>query len=292
MTRLDSVLCFCQLLSVALLASISPIALPPGGIILVKGCCEMTTSPKTSNDQLDKEKQAAARAALSWVRSGMKLGLGTGTTAHYFIQFLGERVRQERWDIEAVASSIASETQAKNEGIRVIAPRRGLLLDLGVDGADEIDPDLNLMKGRGGALLREKVLAQVSERFLVIADSSKRVARLGSQPLPIEVVPFAAPWVADALETLGGQPTFKTKGDSQPEPFLTDQSNYILECHFPQISDARKLGEQIEQIPGVVGHGLFVGCTYAAIVAEANNVWVLRPGQPPQNISESAPSAP
>lgn len=259
------------------------------GIILSEeGTGAMTSSPKIFAAQLEKEKQAAARAALSWVQDGMKLGLGTGTSAHYFIQFLGERVRREPLDIEAVASSLASETQARNEGIRVISPRRGLRLDLGVDGADEIDPNLNLMKGRGGALLREKVLAQVSRRFLVIADSSKRVQRLGSsQPLPVEVVPFAAPWVADALEALGGQPTLKTRETSQQEPYLTDQSNYILECRFSDIADPRKLGEQIEEIPGVVGHGLFVGYTHAAIVAEGNDVWVLRPGQAPEKHSAS-----
>ena len=247
----------------------------------------MTPPPKASAGQLDKEKQAAARAALSWVQSGMKLGLGTGTTAHYFIHFLGERVRQEKCDIEAVASSVASETQAKDEGIRVISPRRGLLLDLGVDGADEIDPDLNLMKGRGGALLREKVLAQVSRRFLVIADSSKRVQHFGSLPLPVEVVPFAAPWVADSLEKLGGQSTLKMKENSRDEPFLTDQNNYILECRFPGIPDPRKLGEQIDEIPGVVGHGLFVGYTYAALVAEGNDTWVLRQGQAPEKFNRS-----
>ena len=143
----------------------------------------MTTSPDTSPhaslptsiDQIEKEKQAAARAALAWVRSGMTLGLGTGTTARYFIQFLGERLRSERSTIEAVASSTGSEAQARDAGIRVIAPRRGLRLDLTVDGADEIAPDLSLIKGHGGALLREKVLAQASRYFLVIADSSKRV---------------------------------------------------------------------------------------------------------------------
>lgn len=248
----------------------------------------MTPGAKPSADQLEQEKQAAARAALAWVRPGMKLGLGTGSTARYFIQFLGERLRQKPCDIEAVASSIASETQATDAGIRVISPRRGLRLDLCVDGADEIDPELNLMKGRGGALLREKVLAQVSRRFLVIADSSKRVDRLGAHPLPIEVVPFAAPWVADSIEALGGQTALKMIGKFQEEPLLTDQRNYILECRFPEIADPRKLGEQLDEIPGVVGHGLFVGYTHAALVAEGSDVWVLRRGQAPEKFSASA----
>jgi ribose 5-phosphate isomerase A len=256
----------------------------------------MTSAPSAFPDRIDreKEKQAAARAALAWVRSGMKLGLGTGTTTQCFIQLLGERVRQQKWDIEAVASSIASERLARNEGIRVSSPRRGLRLDLDIDGADEIDPKLNLIKGHGGALLREKVLARASDRFLVIADSSKRVARLGKQSLPVEVVPFAAPWVADSLEALGGRPELRTKGNAPAEPaagepYLTDQNNYILDCPFPEIADPGKLGQQIEEIPGVVGHGLFVGLTYAALVAQGSDVWILRPGQTPEKFrGESA----
>jgi ribose 5-phosphate isomerase A len=248
-------------------------------------------SPIASSDQLEKEKQAASRAALAWVRSGMTLGLGTGTTARYFIQFLGERLRNEASGIEAVASSKASEALAKDLGIRVIAPRRGLRLDLTVDGADEIAPDLSLLKGRGGALLREKVLAQVSRYYLVIADSSKRVDRLGVHPLPVEVVPFASPWVADQVESLGGKATLAMNRESLQEPYLTDQQNYILECQFPEIADPRTLGERIEDIPGVVGHGLFVGFAHAAIVAQGNDVWILRHGQAPALFTGSAKPA-
>jgi ribose 5-phosphate isomerase A len=270
------------------LLAIFSIALLPRGIILsYPQVAAQPMSLEASVDQLEKEKQAAARTALSWVQSGMKLGLGTGTTARYFIQLLGEHVRQEKWDIEAVASSIASEAQARDEGIRVISPRRGLRLDLGVDGADEIDPNLNLMKGRGGALLREKVLAQACHRFVVIADSSKRVGRLGGHPLPVEVVPFAAPWVADSLEALGGKSVLKMSANAPLEPYLTDQANYILECTFSEIADPQKLGEQIEEIPGVVGHGLFVGYTRAAIVAEGNDVWVLRKSEAPEKFNAS-----
>jgi len=248
----------------------------------------MTTSPSSSPDQIEKEKQAAARAALSWVRSGMTLGLGSGTTARYFIQFLGERLRNEPCEIEAVASSTASETQARELGIRVIEPRRGLRLDLTVDGADEIAPDLSLLKGRGGALLREKVLAQVSRYFLVIADSSKRVGHLGVHPLPVEVVPFAAPWVADQIEVMGGKSALLMNHGSAQEPYVTDQRNYILECKFAEIKDPRTLGEQIENIPGVVGHGLFVGYAQAAMVAHGDDVWILRRGQAPALFTGSA----
>lgn len=245
-------------------------------------------SPPTSIDQIETEKRAAARAALAWVRSGMTLGLGTGTTARYFIQFLGERLRTERSTIEAVASSTGSEALARDAGIRVIAPRRGLRLDLTVDGADEIAPDLSLIKGHGGALLREKVLAQASRFYLVIADSSKRVQCLGARSLPVEVVPFAAPWVADQIENLGGKATLMMKGKSPKEPFVTDQGNHILECKFPDINDPRTLGAQLENIPGLVGHGLFVGYTHAALVADADDVWILRPAQAPEKLSGSA----
>jgi ribose 5-phosphate isomerase A len=251
----------------------------------------MTMRPNASLDQIEKEKQAAARAALAWVRGGMTLGLGSGTTARYFIQFLGERLRNERSSIEAVASSTASETLAKDAGIRVISPRRGLRLDLTVDGADEIAPDLSLLKGRGGALLREKVLAQASRYFLVIADSSKRVERLGIHPLPVEVVPFAAPWVADQIDSLGGKPALLMNGKSPEEPYLTDQQNYVLECRFPDIKDPRTLGEQLENIPGVVGHGLFVGYAHAALLAQGEDVWILRRGQAPALFTGSAPPA-
>jgi ribose 5-phosphate isomerase A len=244
--------------------------------------------PHPSPEQIEREKQAAARAALTWVREGMTLGLGSGTTAHYFIEFLGQRLGRERFKVEAVASSAASETLARDAGIRVIAPRRGLHLDLTVDGADEIAPDLSLIKGRGGALLREKVLAQVSRYFLVIADSSKRVGQLGARPLPIEVVPFAAPWVTDQLENLGAKATLVMNHNSPQRPFLTDQRNYILECQFQGIPDPRMLGEQLENIPGVVEHGLFVGYTHAALVAEGSDVWILRRSQAPERLADSA----
>jgi ribose 5-phosphate isomerase A len=251
----------------------------------------MGTNPTTSAEQREKEKQAAARAALPWVRQGMALGLGSGTTASYFIRFLGERLRSEPLNIEAVASSTASEEVAREVGIRVISPRRGLRLDLTVDGADEIDPNLNLIKGHGAALLREKVLAQASKEFLVIADSSKRVERLGARFLPVEVVPFAAPWVADQIEALAGKTAVMMDPKSPGQPFLTDQRNYILECTFPEIKDPRALGAQLENIPGLVGHGLFVGYAHAAIIAQGDEVWLFRRGQAPAKLTASTRSA-
>jgi ribose 5-phosphate isomerase A len=232
---------------------------------------------KTEN-QLEQEKQGAARAALRWVRDGMTLGLGSGTTSDYFISFLGELVRKGL-KVRAIASSTASEARARKVGIPVIAPHRGLRFDLTVDGADEIAPDLGLMKGRGGALLREKILAGASRYYLVIADSSKRVTRLGSMPVPVEVIPFALPWVTDRIEELGGKTALRMDHTAPNQPFLTDQQNYLLECHFAAIEDPRGLAMRLDEIPGVAGHGLFLGYARAALIAEGGRVVVLCPGQ-------------
>jgi len=244
-------------------------------------------NPSLRVEMLEKEKQSAARAALRWVRSGMTLGLGSGSTMRYFIEFLGERLRDERLAVEAVASSTVSEARARDAGIRVIAPRRGLRLDLTVDGADEIAPDLSLIKGRGGALLREKVLAHASRNFLIIADSSKRVDRLGTRPVPVEVVPFALPWVIDQVEAMGAEAVPAMDRSSPSELFLTDQQNNILDCRFRDLKDPQTLGEQLKRIPGVAEHGLFVGYAQAALVAEGAYVRILRRGQPPAPLTDS-----
>jgi len=234
-----------------------------------------------SKEQLDREKRAAARAAVRWVRSGMTLGLGTGSTADYFIEFLGERVRNEGIKIEAVASSKASEELAQRVGIAIIPPRRGLHLDLAVDGTDEVAPDLSLIKGRGAALLREKVVAQASRYFLVVADSSKRVARLGNCGLPVEVVPFALPWVTDQIVEMGGEATPMMDRNSPEKTAVSDQQNYLLDCKFGEIGDAQALAAKLDKIPGVVGHGLFLGYARAVLIAEGSDVLVLRRGGPP-----------
>src|SRR6204780_3818879 len=173
-------------------------------------------------EQHEAEKRTVGEAALRWVRSGMKLGLGTGTTSHWFIKLLGERVRRGELSVEGIATSRDSEELARECGIPLITPRQGLVLDLDVDGADEIAPDLSLIKGGGGALLREKVVARASRYFLVLADSSKQVQHLGAFPLPVEVVPFALPWVMDEIGKIGGNPNLRTNADSPPQPYLTD----------------------------------------------------------------------
>ena len=229
--------------------------------------------------QLDDEKKAVANAALRWIRSGMLLGLGSGSTSQYFIRVLGERVRDRTLSIEAIAASVQSEEIARECGIHVIPPARGLRLDLAVDGADEIAPDLSLIKGGGGALLREKAVAYAAKYFLVIADSSKLVQQLGAFPLPIEVVPFTLPWVLDEIEELGGKPAQRLTSQTPAVPYLTDQSNYIVDCHFELIANPSELAMKLEKTPGVAGHGLFLNMVRTAVIAQNGGVFVHRGGE-------------
>jgi ribose 5-phosphate isomerase A len=189
-------------------------------------------------------------------------------------------------NIKAVASSRRSEAVARETRIALIEPRGGMKLDLVVDGADEITPELDLLKGRGGALLREKVLAQAAQYFLVIADSSKRVARLGTSPVPVEVVPFAVSWVADRIVAIGGEPTLRRERSG--EPYRTDQQNFILDCHFVSFGDPVRRAEELAQIAGIVEHGLFLGCAHAALIGEGNEVIVLQPGRTPVPLADFA----
>jgi ribose 5-phosphate isomerase A len=240
----------------------------------------IVNSSKTS-EQLEKEKQAAAQAAFRYVRNNMLLGLGSGSTANYFLELLGEAVRQGELQIEAVASSLQTAARAKDLGIPICEPRRGVRVDLTVDGADEIAPDLSLIKGAGGALLREKILAHASRHFLVIADSSKRVAQLGRRRVPLEVTPFATPWVMDEVAKLGDNPVWRMDKLKPDRPFLTDQQNYLIDCDFGLIMDARSLAGKLKGISGVVEHGLFLGLARAAFVAEGQEIIVLRPHHQP-----------
>ncbi len=247
------------------------------GVPALFGYTSNVTATSPASQRLAQEKLLAARAALRWVRSGMTLGLGSGSTAELFIRALGEKARGGHMNIKAVASSRRSEALARDCRIALTEPRSGMKLDLVVDGADEITPELDLLKGRGGALLREKVLAQAAQYFLVIADSSKRVARLGNSPVPVEVVPFAVPWVADRIAAIGGEPTLRR--DRTGEPYRTDQQNYILDCRFPRLGDPVRRAEELAQIAGIVEHGLFLGCAHAALVGEGNEVVVMQPGR-------------
>jgi ribose 5-phosphate isomerase A len=233
-------------------------------------------SSSETKEQLEQEKEIVAHAAIGCVKSGMKLGLGSGSTSDRFIRMLGDRVRVEQLKVEAVASSKQSEKLAREVGIPLVEPKRGLRLDFAFDGADEIGPDLSLIKGGGGAHLREKVVAGAADYFLVMGDSSKLVNQLGTFPVPLEVVPFAAPWVMDRIEGLGGTSTLRFSKDSPSIRYLTDQGNYVLDCRFGEIGRPAELASSLEKIPGIVAHGLFIGYAKAALIARGGAIYVLR----------------
>ena len=221
-------------------------------------------------DRSEIGKRAAARAALSLVRDGMRLGLGTGSTAKWFVDLLGERARREGLDLVCVATSLRTARQAESVGLKVTTLDEAGWLDLTVDGADEFDPDLNLIKGGGGALLQEKIVATASDRMIVITDVSKQVEHLGAFPLPVEIVTFG--WettkaiVEETLEDLdvsGVLTTLRMDGD---EPYVTDCGNYIIDCHLKRIGDADDVAGQLNAIPGVVETGLFIDIADRVIV--------------------------
>jgi ribose 5-phosphate isomerase A len=216
-------------------------------------------------------KRRAAEASLALVTPGMRLGLGTGSTAEHLVRLLGERARAGLTLAAVVPTSAATRRLAEAEGLPVSSLERTPRLDLTIDGADEIAPDLSLIKGGGGAHLHEKIVASASDRLAVIADASKRVPALGA--FPLEVIPGAAPVVAPALEGLGAQVTLRERGGA---PFRTDEGNLVLDCAFGTIADPRALARTLDGIPGLVEHGLFVDLADIAFVATADAVEVLR----------------
>lgn len=222
----------------------------------------------------------AARAALDFVKPGMRLGIGTGSTADEFIRLLGERVKAGM-EIIGVPTSERTAALCRECGIALTTLDETPRLDLTIDGADEIDPQLRLIKGGGGALLREKIVAAASESMVVIADRSKLVATLGAFPLPIEVNPFGLGATNDALQrlaaSLGLAGSMRLREDGEGKPYRTDGGHYIIDASFGRIQDAERLASGLKDIPGVVQHGLFIGLAKAAIVADADGVEVIRP---------------
>lgn len=219
---------------------------------------------------VDQQKRAAAVRALDFVRPGMRLGLGTGSTASYFVELLGERVRAGL-TVVAVPSSEATRAQAERALIPLTTLDDAPALDLTVDGADEIAPDLSLIKGGGGALLREKIVASVSAAMVVIADESKWVDALGRFPLPIEIVPFGATATRRAVETVAAAmgcpgPAVLRKAQNG-HAFVTDGGHWLLDAHLQRIADPPALAAKLSAIPGVMEHGLFIGLARTAIVA-------------------------
>lgn len=223
---------------------------------------------------IDKAKFVAARRAVAMVEDGMKLGLGTGSTAAWMVRCLAERVRDEGLRVEGVPTSTRTAELARSLGIKVVSLDEAKWLDLTIDGADEFDSQLNLIKGGGGALLQEKIVATASDRMVVITDAAKEVAHLGAFPLPIEVIPFG--WqttrtlVEEAiagLDVLGRKVTLRMNGD---RPFVTDEGNFIFDLHLGRIGNARQLSLIVNQIPGIVENGLFIDICDVVIVGHGD----------------------
>ncbi len=222
----------------------------------------------------DMAKKAAADRAVEFVQDGMRLGLGTGSTAAFMVKRLGERVRTEGLRVVGVPTSSRTAALARAEGIRVVTLDQAGWLDLTIDGADEFDADLTLIKGGGGAHLQEKVVAAASDRMIVITDPAKRVSQLGAFPLPVEVLQFGQgsteKHIARVLAGLGygaRRITIRMAGD---QPFVSDEGNHILDLHMGEITDARTLSVALNQIPGVVENGLFINISDLVVIGHTN----------------------
>lgn len=226
----------------------------------------------------DAYKMAAARAAVELIEDGMKVGLGTGSTAGMFIDLLGERVR-DGLDVICVPTSKTSEIQASNLGIAVTTLDEEPFLDITVDGADEIDHELRLIKGGGGALLREKIVAMSSDRMVVIADEGKVVDRLGKFPLPVEVDRFGLratlEMIAALSDELGLRQELQVRETVEGKFFQTDGGHYIVDCYFEVINDPEELADCLAMLPGVVDSGLFIGIAERAIIGGSEGLTVL-----------------
>jgi ribose 5-phosphate isomerase A len=207
-------------------------------------------------------KKLAAELAVEFVEDGMIVGLGTGSTAYWAIQKIAERIK-EGLHVRAIASSTGSEDLAIKSGIPLVSFSEIDFIDLTIDGADEVDHNLNLTKGGGGALLREKILAMNSKRFYVIIDESKQVEHLGRFPLPVEIVPFAANFTINKLKEQKCNPCIRMMND---KPYITDNGNFIADCKMDKILDPEDLHQRINLIPGVVDNGLFINLASSLVV--------------------------
>ncbi|AMY69977.1 ribose-5-phosphate isomerase RpiA [Frigidibacter mobilis] len=229
---------------------------------------------------IDKAKFAAAKRAVDFVEDGMRVGLGTGSTAAWMVRCLGELVREEGLRITGVPTSSRTADLARQVGITVVGLDEAKWLDLTIDGTDEFDANLNLIKGGGGALLQEKIVATASDQMIVIADAAKEVAQLGAFPLPVEVVPFG--WQTTkalieetlvSLDVLGRSASLRLNGQ---QPFITDEGNYIVDLHLNRIGNARQLALVVNQIPGVVENGLFIDICDVVIIGQGDGRVELR----------------
>jgi ribose 5-phosphate isomerase A len=217
----------------------------------------------------DSEKELAARASLKYVHDGQVVGLGSGSTATIAIRYLGERVR-DGLKIRGIPTSVHARDLATQLGIPLTTFEEYQQIDVTIDGADEFDPGLNLIKGGGGAMLREKVIAFASKQLVIVTDSSKQVPVLGKFPLPVEVIGFAEPLVAKRISDLGA--SVARRCDPAGKPYITDEDHHILDCRFDKISDPLSLARKLSDMPGVVEHGLFVGMANVVLMAKNGEV--------------------
>lgn len=223
---------------------------------------------------IDKAKFVAARRAVDYVESGMRVGLGTGSTAAWMVKCLGEMVRNDGLQITGVATSTRTAELARQVGIKIVTLDEAKWLDVTIDGADEYDSNLNLIKGGGGALLQEKIVATASDQMIVIADLSKQVDTLGAFPLPVEVIPFG--WRTTKalveetlvnLDVLGRTASLRMNAD---KPFRTDEGNFILDLHLKRIGNPRQLSLVINQLPGIVENGLFLDICDVVVIGNGD----------------------
>ncbi len=229
----------------------------------------MADLANSRQEKSQREKEIAGRAAAELVRDGDVVGLGTGSTSYFAVLALGERVKAGL-KVVGIPTSNATAELARGAGIRLATLDEHPVIDIDIDGADEIDPQLNLIKGGGGALLREKVIAAASKKMVVIADSGKLVPVLGKFPLPVEIVSFARAVVEKRIAALGATVKLRTRPDGSP--YLTDNGNPILDCSFGKIEDPPALARILSDTPGVVEHGLFIGLASLALVGSGNSV--------------------
>lgn len=219
-------------------------------------------------------KRLAGEKATEQVEDGMVVGLGTGSTVYYTIMKLGQMVREDGLEITGIPTSIATEKLAREQGIRIGRLDEHPAIDTTIDGADEVDPQLNLIKGMGGALLREKVVASVSRYEIIIADGSKEVEVLGTRsPLPVEVLPFALAAVMPELEGLCNEAVLRERDG---RTFISDNGNNIIDCRFGEIKQPEALESRLNNIPGVVENGLFLGLAHQAILGTTDGLRILQ----------------
>jgi len=219
--------------------------------------------------QQDAEKLAAAKEAVKFVKNNDVVGLGTGSTATFAIKELAERMK-DGLKITAAASSVKTEELAVFYGIPVLKLETLGSIDISIDGADEFTESLNLIKGGGGALFREKIVASLSKNSIIVADSSKKVSTLGAFTVPVEVIPLAFQYVSNQIKNSGGEGVLRKK---EGKIFITDNGNYVIDVDFGLIDEPEKIAFELNQIDGILAHGLFIGLTSKVIMAKANDIF-------------------